>query len=302
MNFNSSWVCYLLPLYQAGKADDTTPILVQLILIDPEIWKMISMALSSGQIYNKSPSWNLLLRSIPLLRVRCQIRWLFFTVVEGHDQILQWEKNLSTHALNISRSQKILSLFLSQGIMIHLKKGSSLRNKVMFHSILCQMTKWCSIKIRLEDILVVKWETFTDGCLGIAIIIDMGNRAHPFVLSEFQFYSEGMTRKFLSSSKSLACSGHCKIEMLISLTATRALKRKAPFQSPSTFEPKTYQQVSQILTNLCETMWNPESGPRNVKEKVDQTTIRDHSSDHFMILTDLFVSEASGHLLANEFH
>ena len=45
--------------------------------------------------------------------------------------------------------------------------------------------------------------------------ISMGNRAHSLDLSEFHFHSQNMTRKFVSSSKSLTCSGHFKIEMLI---------------------------------------------------------------------------------------
>lgn len=54
----------------------------------------------------------------------------------------------------------------------------------------------------------------------------MRNLAHSFDLSEFQFYPQDMTRKFVSSSKSLTCSGHFKIEMLIPPNSPKSSKKR----------------------------------------------------------------------------
>lgn len=170
------------------------------------------------------------------------------------------------------------------------------------------MTKWGSIKIRLEDILVVKRETFTDGrwFSGYCHQYRWGmEHTHSTCLN---FYSQDMTRKFVSSSKSLICSGHFKIQMLIPPNGPKSSKKRAPFQSSPTFKPKknistktvnlptrmalNHRQIlklrfalknpnskrfggsiksSQILTKLCETIQYTETP----KTKVDQTTIID---------------------------
>lgn len=168
------------------------------------------------------------------------------------------------------------------------------------------MTKWGSIKIRLEDILVVKRETFTDGrwFSGYCHQYRWGmEHTHSTCLN---FYSQDMTRKFVSSSKSLICSGHFKIQMLKPPNGPKSSKKRAPFQSSPTFKPKKNISTktvnlptrmalnhrlilklrfalknpnskrfggsiksSQILTKLCETI----QYTKTPRPKVDQTTI-----------------------------
>ena len=193
-SLHSSWRFSTFAPIPSWKADDTTPILVPTPFISANL---------------QSSSWNLFLRSIPLL----------FSVVGGQDQILQWKKTLFPRtpwtSLDLRRSCPC-----SWDRRHHdppEKRGPDSGISLMFHSILVSNDKMGFDKDSFRGYSGRQTGDFHRRPMVFWVLqsISMGNRAHSFDLSEFQFYSQDMTRKFVSSSKSLTCSGHFKIQMLI---------------------------------------------------------------------------------------